>query len=402
MPWWMTDDDSLENTDDYGAFGNEILSAEGVSSFNVMNYGAAGNGQTDDSQAFNKAWKDVCGASASHEVATLQVPPGKTFLLSPVSFMGPCKANTIHFQLQGTLIAPRSTSWADSALDDWIRFSDVQNLIVDGGGKFDGQGSIWWQPCKKNTLFALHFHNCNGLRLERLTHLNSPRAHVSINNCKDVTISNLHIMAPGDSPNTDGIDISVSSNVKIEDTRIETGDDCVAINDGSSSINITNVDCGPGHGFSIGSLGERTAFDTVQDVHVTNCRLRNTQNGVRIKTYQGGSGFAKKISFEHIVMDNVNNPIIIDQFYQNKFKHGAESLKSAAVKVSDVTYSDIQGTSASACAINLRCDNVVGCSNIVLNNVGIRSAVSGQNVYASCNHAQGTANSINPKVSCLS
>ncbi|XP_022722229.1 probable polygalacturonase At3g15720 [Durio zibethinus] len=409
---WSTTAYSLENIDYSSAFGNEIL-GEGTTTtaFDVMDYGAAGNGQTDDSQAFNKAWKDVCGASTNQEVATLQVPPGKTFLLGPVAFQGPCMANTIHFQLQGTLIAPQSTSWAGDALDTWIQFSGIHNLIFDGDGKIDGQGSFWWQSCKKKTIFgtfwscqhrprALHFHNCNGLRLEGLTHLNSPRSHISINACQDVSISNLNIIAPEDSPNTDGIDISASSNVNIQDSRIGTGDDCVAINGGSSFINITGVDCGPGHGISIGSLGDG-AYDTVQDVHVKNCNLKNTQNGVRIKTFQDASGFATNISFEHIGFDNVRNPIIIDQFYQDKSKNSKEILKAAVIEVSHVTYSDIHGTSASDRAIDLSCDDVVGCSNIVMHNINITSAVPGQNVYGFCNNTRGTATSIQPEVSCL-
>lgn len=44
-----TFDYSLENTDYSSVFGNDFH-AKGASSFSVMNYGAAGNGQTDDSQ----------------------------------------------------------------------------------------------------------------------------------------------------------------------------------------------------------------------------------------------------------------------------------------------------------------------------------------------------------------
>ncbi|XVF38029.1 hypothetical protein REPUB_Repub20aG0062500 [Reevesia pubescens] len=385
-----------------------------------IDYGAAGNCQTDDSQAFNKAWKDVCSASTSQEVITLQVPPGKTFLLKPVVFQGPCKANSIHFQVKFLqahffliLITLFFSHWRDRSLDpkalpgqttDWmhgIQFSGVDNLILDGDGKIDGQGSIWWQSCKEKTIFALHFHNCNGLRLEQLTHANSPKSHISINDCKDVSVSNIHIVAPEDSPNTDGIDISASSNVKIQDSHIETGDDCVAINGGSSFINITGVECGPSHGISIGSLGENGAYDTVEDVHVKNCNITNTQNEVRIKTFQDGSGFAK-ITFEQIAFENVTNPIIINQFYQDKNKHSHEILKAAAIKVSDVTNSDLHGTSASDRAIDLSCDNVVGCSNIVMHNINITSDVPGQNIYGSCKNALGTATSVQPDVSCLS
>ncbi|KAL4273739.1 hypothetical protein GQ457_13G016770 [Hibiscus cannabinus] len=384
--------------------GNEILNEKAYSScFNVMDYGAVGDGKVDDSKAFNETWEAVCSAEVGDGIATLVVQQGKTFLLYQIKFQGPCQAKSIHFQLGGTLIAPQSTSWGDEGVAVWIQFSSVENLILDGGGTIDGQGSIWWEPCMKTSSFALHFNNCNGLRLKGLTHLNSPMLHISINACKDVTVSNLHIKAPKDSPNTDGIDIAASSHVQIQDSTIGTGDDCVAINGGSSFINITGVNCGPGHGISVGSLGDG-AYDTVEELHVKKCNFSNTQNGVRIKTFQGKSGFARKISFEHIFFNNVQNPIIIDQFYQDKNQLRSNGIlqKATAILVSDVTYSYIQGTSASDRAINLDCDKVLGCCNIVMNNVRITRSGTDPEIHGYCNNANGTAFNVQPKVPCLS
>ncbi|CAN6573376.1 unnamed protein product [Malus baccata var. baccata] len=114
-----------------------------------------------------------------------------------------------------------------------------------------------------------------------LTYLNH------ILNCKHITISNLHIIAPENSPNTDGIDISVSCYVNIHDSAVGTRDDCITIINGSSYINITNIACGPGHGirYSVGSLGEHGAYDTAEAIHVRNCTFNGTQNGARIKTH---------------------------------------------------------------------------------------------------------------------
>ena len=72
-------------------------------------------------------------------------------------------------------------------------------------------------------LQALHFHNCSGLQLSNLRHLNSQKNHISISGCKGVKINNLRISAPEDSPNTDGIDISTSSNIEVLNTVMETG-----------------------------------------------------------------------------------------------------------------------------------------------------------------------------------
>ncbi|OMO88441.1 Glycoside hydrolase, family 28 [Corchorus olitorius] len=423
MPWKMTDYFDLESqNNDYETafFGNDeqkLLGSAKSMSFNVMNYGAAGNGQTDDSEAFKKAWSDVCGATSRDDAPTLLAPEGKTFVVNPVVFMGPCKSS-IRFQIQGTLTAPQTTSWSHDSFGSLIQFRKVDNLIVEGSGTIDGQGARWWNACIRKSDFVfgnkvgcqqrpavLVFSACNGLQLKGLTHVNSPRAHVVIHGSKDITISDIKISAPEKSPNTDGIDISTSSNIKIQDSTIATGDDCVAINGGTSFVNITGVKCGPGHGISIGSLGDGGDFDTVEEVHVSNCQLIKTTNGVRIKTFQGASGYARKISFEHIRLENVENPIIIDQHYEDKSKRKPQlefqQSKVAAIKVSDITYSDLHGTSNSDYAINLNCDDNVGCSGIKMKDVDITSAVPGKSTLASCQNAHGTADSTQPKVPCL-
>ncbi|KAK1286420.1 putative polygalacturonase [Acorus calamus] len=50
--------------------------------------------------------------------------------------------------------------------------------------------------------------------------------------------------------NTDGIDITQSNNVIIENCTIGTDDDCIALGNAMSNVNITGVACGPGHGIS--------------------------------------------------------------------------------------------------------------------------------------------------------
>ena len=65
-----------------------------------------------------------------------------------------------------------------------------------------------------------------------------------------------------------------------------TGDDCISIQTGSSSIYIHDVNCGPGHGISIGGLGRDQTKACVSNVTVRDVKLQNTMNGVRIKTWQ--------------------------------------------------------------------------------------------------------------------
>lgn len=140
--------------------------------------------------------------------------------------------------------------------------------------------------------------------------------HISLLGCKDIKIQHVTITAPENSMNTDGIHIERSSGINVTDSVIGTGDDCVSIGPGSRNVHITKVVCGPGHGFSVGSLGMLKNEQDVVGVTVKNCTLNGTTNGVRIKTWPSSPpGHASDIDFEDIIVNNAFNPIIVDQAY---------------------------------------------------------------------------------------
>ena len=67
---------------------------------------------------------------------------------------------------------------------------------------------------------------------------------------------------------------------------------------------------------SIGSLGKDQQEAGVQNVTVKTVTFTGTQNGVRIKSWgRPSNGFARNILFQHVVMANAQNPIVIDQNY---------------------------------------------------------------------------------------
>jgi polygalacturonase len=100
---------------------------------------------------------------------------------------------------------------------------------------------------------ALKLVECNNLELSFFSSKDSPRMHVSILKSRYVTVKQLTIVAPGNSPNTDGIHVGQSENVQITDSTIGTGDDCVSIASGSRFVTVHGITCGPGHGVRSGN-----------------------------------------------------------------------------------------------------------------------------------------------------
>lgn len=158
--------------------------------------------------------------------------------------------------------------------------------------------------------------NVTNALIQGITSINSKMFHITIRRSESITIKNVTIQAPDDSPNTDGIHISRSNGITIYNAKIGTGDDCISLSQGSTNILIYNVTCGPGHGISVGSLGRHENEEDVDGIIVKNCTFTNTTNGARIKTW--APSFPSRVfnlTFQDIILNNVRNPILIDQHY---------------------------------------------------------------------------------------
>ncbi|XP_019097452.1 PREDICTED: probable polygalacturonase At3g15720 [Camelina sativa] len=355
--------------------------------YNVLDFGAKGDGQTDDSTAFVQAWNATCRGDENN--TTLLIPSGQTFLLQPIVFNGPCKSTSIKIQLDGVIIAPSNiTAWSNPKSQMWIGFSSIFGLVVDGSGKIDGGGSSFWELKLKVSQrpTALRINRCNNLTIKGISSINSPKTHLSIKSCNYVAISKINLLAPETSPNTDGIDISNSTNINIFDSTIQTGDDCIAIKTGSFNINITQINCGPGHGISVGSLGADGANDAVSGVQVAHCTFNGTMNGARIKTWEGGQGYARNISFENITLINAKNPIIIDQQYIDKEHPHAN--EDSDVAISNIKYVGFHGTSLNEDAITLKCSVTTACKNVVMDDINI-TIEDGKTPKVYCQNVEG-------------
>ncbi|KAL4193802.1 hypothetical protein AMTRI_Chr06g178760 [Amborella trichopoda] len=373
-----------------------LLFTLGSADIYVTQFGTKADGKSDDSEAFTKAWNSACNSDNS---ITLQVPAGN-YLLYPTTFGGPCKSKKITINLEGNLLASADINKVED--ESWLRFENVEGLEINGG-VLDGKGARYWL-CKEDGgdchvgAKSLVFNKCKNVRVNNLTSMNSKMFHIVLDESEGVRVYGLKVRAPANSLNTDGIHVEGSSDVLIIDANIQTGDDCISIGPGTHDMWVEQVTCGPGHGISIGSLGQYLDEPGVQNVTVKNVVFHGTTNGLRIKTWaRKSNGFVKEIVFDGVVMNDVENPIIIDQNY---CPHGQDCPDQiSGVQISGVTYKNVTGTSTTEVAMTFDCSASNPCREIELEDVDLTYKY--QKAQASCIYAEGTAAGVVTPPSCL-
>jgi polygalacturonase len=204
---------------------------------------------------------------------------------------------------------------------NFISASGFRNMTIQGKGTIDGQGSVWW-PTIDNPPRPRMLELEKGVHLEvkEVTLTNSPKFHLCPEHCYDVYIHDIRIIAPSNSPNTDGIDPGISHKVLITNCYIDNGDDNIAFSPSSSdagwtaastNITIKNNTFMHGHGVSIGSYTQ----GGVDSMLVDSCTFTNTDNGIRIKSQRGRGGNIHGITYSNLTMTNVRYPIYFTAFY---------------------------------------------------------------------------------------
>lgn len=227
------------------------------------------------------------------------------------------------------------------------------NIQVTGasGHVIDGNGAKWWDgegsnggKTKPKFFYA---HSMKQSTIQGLNVKNTPVQFMSINsatdlNVIDVTMDNSAGTSQGH--NTDAFDVGSSTNIYISGANIKNQDDCLAINSGTN-ITFTGGSCSGGHGLSIGSVGGRSD-NTVKTVSITNSKISNSDNGVRIKTVSGATGSVSDITYSGITLSNIAKyGIVIEQDYENGSPTGTPTT---GVPITGLTVKNVKGSVASS------------------------------------------------------
>ncbi|KAM3682167.1 hypothetical protein ACB098_12G052700 [Castanea mollissima] len=184
--------------------------------------------------------------------------------------------------------------------------SNLTDVVITGNnGTIDGQGSTWWkkfQAGESNVTrpYMIEIIYSDQIQISNLTLINSPSWFVHPIYSSNVLVKGLTILAPVDSPNTDGVDPDSCTNTRIEDCFIVSGDDCIAVKSGwdeygikvgmpTKHLIIRRLTCISPDSATI-ALGSEMSGG-IQDVRAEDITAIDTESGVRIKTAVGRGGY---------------------------------------------------------------------------------------------------------------
>lgn len=301
-----------------------------MSVYSITDYGAKASGQL-----VTDSIKKAVEAANNDGGGTVYIPSG-TFLTGPIQLY----SNITLYLSPGSVLKFSSKQEDYNVVDSrWEGVSrmvymsciyghKVHSVTISGSGTLDGNGHDWWDVFKnrKNELKyprpkLISFEKSSRLVIKDINMINSPSWTINPIRSFNITVDNVSILNPADSPNTDGIDPESCSNVRISNCNIDVGDDCIAIKSGTEEAaekiaceNITITNCTMVHGHGGVVLGSEMSGD-IRNVVISNCVFKETDRGIRLKSRRGRGGTIEDIRVSNIVMKKVFSPFILNLYY---------------------------------------------------------------------------------------
>jgi len=274
------------------AMGQEKEQAVPV--FNVLQYGAIGDGKTLDTDAIQKA---IDAAAESGNGAQVLVPAGHQYLIGTLVLK-----SDINFHLQGDAELVVSTDKDEYSGGAAIIANGADELTISGTGSINGRAlefmshydkpDEWWIPEEwRPRLFILT--RCTDLKVLDITINKAPLWSLHLLGCENVLIDGIQIHNNLDVPNCDGICSDHSRNVEIRNCEISCGDDAIVVKttrqteDYGPSANINVHDCV----LETQDSGVKIGTETTQDIYnvvFERCEIETSCRGLNIQLRDEG------------------------------------------------------------------------------------------------------------------
>lgn len=287
--------------------------------YNILQFGAAGDGITNDTASIQAAI-DACAAAGGGRVV---LPGGRTYRSGALIL---CSNLELHLEMGAVLKG-------SDQIEDYILFGDksarsggaqvpsyenceyngapvhyflygkdCENIAITGFGKIDGNEEIFYGEITKWHIEGSFYPRAPMLFLKKTSHLtirdvtlaNSAFWTVHLVGCRDVLIDGIRILNNLRLANCDGIDPDHCQNVRISNCHVECADDCIVFKNTAAAMqygpceNITVTNCtliSTSAAIKFGSESEAL----FRNILVENCCISRSNRGISLQLRDKGS-----------------------------------------------------------------------------------------------------------------
>lgn len=362
--------------------------------YSVEDYGAAGDGETLDTQSIQRAIDD-CSKNGG---GTVVLESGKTYYSNSVIMK---KNVCLHLQKGSRLKAtsqidgyfrpcsfinnPDNTLIGNPVTGKpsfvFIYGFEAHNASIEGEGVIDANGHSFVKRKDKYYVTGdfyprptvIYFEKSNHISFQNITIVDAPFWTLHPAGCDDVLISKIRILNDLDVANSDGIDPDHCSNVRICDCHIECADDCICLKTSKGNAeygpceNIVITGCtliSTSAAIKIGTEG----VGDFRNIIVSNCIISKSNRGLSIQIRDGGN--VENVTYSNIIIETrrfcpdwwgTAEPIVITAFDRD------ENTASGSIK--NVRFFNISCRGENGVLIHGNENNII--ENIVFDNVSV-------------------------------